>query len=143
MSSGPSETYSLRQGGFVPSAEQVADHQAAHPTRPPEARPDAAFGEHLAAICTGCHRATMVGGPIAAGPPDWPAAANLTPHEQGLAGWSFEDFRVAMIEAKRPDGTPLLDPMTRIAPYAQRMTDVELRALWAYLESLDAAPTGN
>jgi hypothetical protein len=27
-------------------------------------------------------------------------------------------------------------------PYAQRMTDVEMRALWAYVESVEARPMG-
>jgi hypothetical protein len=28
--------------------------------------------------------------------------------------------------------------MTQLSPYAQQMKDVELRALWAYLQSLPA-----
>ena len=38
----------------------------------------------------------------------------------------------------RPDGTPLRVPMTLMGPYAQRMTDVEMEALWLYLQSVAA-----
>jgi hypothetical protein len=31
--------------------------------------------------------------------------------------------------------------MTLVAPYAKRMTDTELQAVWAYLRSVPAHPT--
>ncbi len=102
----------------------------------------AEFGQHLAGVCTGCHRADLSGGPIAAGDPSWVPARNITPHEEGLAGWTYEQFVGAMRDGQRPDGTALQMPMTLVAQYAQRMTDVEMEALWVYLQSVPAVPTG-
>lgn len=70
------------------------------------------------------------------GDPSWAPARNLTPHVDGLAGWTFQDFRRVMLEGRRPDGTSVLEPMTLVLPYAQEMTDVEMEALWTYLQSV-------
>jgi hypothetical protein len=75
------------------------------------------------------------------GDPSWPAAANLTPHADGLAAWSFEDFLRAMREAKKPDGTDLLPPMGPVTSFTRNMSETELQALWTYLQSLPATPT--
>ena len=40
-----------------------------------------AHGEYVSAMCIGCHGEGLSGGKIPAGPPDWPAAPNLTPGE--------------------------------------------------------------
>ena len=85
-----------------------------------------------------CHGADFAGGPIVGGDPSWVPARNLTPHATGMGGWSYEQFVAAMREGRRPDGTALLEPMTLLLPYAQRMTDVEMEALWRYLQSLPA-----
>lgn len=139
---GPVGTVLIALGELPLSADTITDHQAPHETLPPASEANAEYGEHLAAVCTGCHRATLVGGPIASGDPSWIPAANLTPHEAGLGQWSFEDFDTAMREGRRPDGSSVRDPMSRMTPYAQRMSEVEMRALWAYLQSLPAQPTG-
>ncbi|MGF1464736.1 MAG: c-type cytochrome [Sandaracinaceae bacterium] len=134
--------YLLVATGQLPmSADVVPDHHAQHARLPPDAAPTEAFGAHLVGICTGCHRADLAGGPIPGGPPDWLPAANLTPHAEGLAGWSYDDFVVAMRDMRRPDGTGIGAPMTLMQPYARRMTDVELQALWAYLTRTDERPT--
>ena len=59
------------------SAEH-AKHDAAHPKHPPRAANTAEFGRHLIGVCTGCHSATLAGGPIVGGDPKWPPAANIT-----------------------------------------------------------------
>ena len=82
------------------------------------------------------------GGPIAGGDPSWPPARNLTPHETGLAGWTYDDFIRALREGVRPDGTALQPPMSLLVTPAQQMKDVELQALWMYLQSLPPTPTG-
>ena len=46
-----------------------------------------------------------------------------------------------MLEGQRPDGTELRLPMTLMMPYAQRMTEVELEALWTYLGSVSPMPS--
>lgn len=60
--------------------------------------------------------------------------SNLTPDDTGLGGrkWSVEQFITAMRDGVTPDGRVLRMPMPRYR-YAD---DVELRALWAYLQSL-------
>ncbi len=60
----------------------------------------------------------------------------------GLAGWTHDDFETALREGTRPDGTAIVAPMTFVTPYAANMTDVEMRALWTYLQSLPPTPTG-
>ncbi|MFN7146593.1 MAG: c-type cytochrome [Myxococcota bacterium] len=140
---GPVGTMLLATAKMVPSAEQHPDHDAAHPELPPATAANAEFGSHLAKVCTGCHRADLSGGPVIGGDPSWPAARNLTTHEQGLKGWTYEQFVVALEEAKRPDGTPIQKPMSDIAPYAKNMSDTELQALWAYISALPPVPTGS
>ena len=123
------------------SADEI-DHSAAHVPLPPAATVSADFGRHLAGVCVGCHRQNLAGGPIVGGDPSWPEAANLTPHVDGLAGWTLADFRRVLVEARRPDGTGVRPPMSDIVPFAENMTDVEIEALWAYLQSLPATATG-
>jgi mono/diheme cytochrome c family protein len=122
------------------SADLIGSHHEEHPPMPPAAEVSVEFGRHLAGVCTGCHGSDFAGGPIAGGDPSWPAARNLTPHERGLGPWSYEDFVTAMRQGRRPNGSELRDPMASMAPAAQRMTAVELEALWTYLRSLEPLP---
>lgn len=133
---GPLGKMLVATGQLVPSAVLIEDHAAPHPVLPPEALPSVEFGRHLAATCTGCHGATLAGGPIKSGDPSWPPARNLTPDPTGLAGWTREDFVAAMQDGVRPDGTPLKEPMAMMTKYGKNMTPVELEALWVYLQSL-------
>lgn len=119
------------------SATVIGAHDTEHAAEPPRTEASVTFGRHLAGVCTGCHGQELAGGPIPGGDPSWPPAKNLTPAAEGLAGWSFGEFVTAMRDGIRPDGSPLAEPMTLVTPYAQRMTDVEMEALWLYLRSLD------
>lgn len=141
VSYGPIATMLIATGRIEFSMNQHPDHAATHPVRPPEAKPDATYGRHLMMTCSGCHRRDFNGGPIVEGPPDWPPAANLTPAGD-LKGWTAEDFRRALREARRPDGTQLKAPMSLVPKFADKMTDVEIEAMWAYLQTLPATPTG-
>jgi mono/diheme cytochrome c family protein len=140
---GPLGTMLLATGQLILSADAIAEHDRPHAVEPPPAEVSVAFGRHLAGVCMGCHGAELDGGPIPGGPPDWPPAANLTAHADGLAGWTYEQFASTMRTGLRPDGTELRPPMAGITAYAKRMTDVELEGLWAYLASLPPLPTGN
>ena len=140
---GPIGTILIALGKLPLSAANIRDHQAPHAVEPPTTEPTAEFGAHLVAVCTGCHRADLSGGPIPAGPPDWLPAANLTPHADGLAGWTYADFEAAMRRGVRPDGSALRPPMVQMQRYAEAMTEVEMQALWAYLSSVEARPTGH
>lgn len=120
------------------SAEQI-DHANPGPAVV-TAAPTAEYGRYLASIgCEGCHGPSLSGGPIASGAPDWPPAANLTPAGR-LKGWSEADFSRVLRTGLRPDGTPV----NAVMPWrnTSRMSDDEIHALWLYLRTIPAAPTG-
>jgi mono/diheme cytochrome c family protein len=123
------------------AADEIPSHDTPHPETPPAAVASTEFGQHLAGVCVGCHRADLAGGPIVGGDPSWPPAANLTRHADGLAAWTYDDFVRAMREAKRPDGTDLLPPMGPVTNFTRNMRDTELEALWMYREGLPPTPT--
>jgi mono/diheme cytochrome c family protein len=131
---GPVGTVLVARGQFVLSAERIGEHDRAHRRWPPEEAVSVEFGRHLAAVCVGCHMADYAGGDNEN--PSWPEAANLTPHEDGLAGWSYDDFRTALREGRSRDGRALQEPMTFVIPMANRMTDTELEAIWVFLQTL-------
>lgn len=131
---GPLGKVLMATGQLPLSAMKIGAHDQPHASEPPVAEPTADFGRHLAGVCTGCHGLGFAGGKIVGGDPTWPEAADLTP--TGLGEWTFEQFRTAMLEGRRPDGTELRLPMTMVRPYAENMTDVEMEALWAFLQSL-------
>jgi mono/diheme cytochrome c family protein len=98
------------------------------------------YGRYVAASCTGCHGANFSGGKIEIGPPSWPQAANLTPHESGrMSKWTEADFISVIRTLKRPDGS-IVDPVMPAA-FGQ-MNDTDLKALWAYFKTLPATATG-
>lgn len=129
----------LLSTGALPMHVDLIDHEAEIPDAP-EPAVTAEYGAYLALTCTGCHGHNLSGGKITGAPPDWPEAANLTPHETGLEGWEEADFFTALREAERPDGTKL-DPIMPAEQFG-KMTNDELSALWMYLESLPATPHG-
>jgi hypothetical protein len=69
------------------------------------------------------------------GPPEWPAAANLTPHGTGLHDWSFGDFERAITQGISKDGRRLREPMTSVVQSAKAMLPTERKAIWTYLRS--------
>jgi cytochrome c553 len=108
-----------------------------HTPRPRRAPPVAAtqqYGFYLAQVCTGCHGHDFAG--LKVGPASAPRATDLR-SGGAMAGWEEDDFIRAMREGIRPDGSAI-DPFM---PWASlgRMTDVELRALWKYFETLPPA----
>lgn len=126
-------------GQIVLSADQV-EHDVEHPALPPDAQPTVAFGGHLAQACVGCHNPALTGGPIAGGDPSWPPSSNLTPHASGIGGWTLEDFAAVLRSGKRRDGSALRPPMPWQA--TAKMTDVEMEALFLYLQTLAPAEIG-
>lgn len=113
------------------------DHARPHPARV-AAEPTAAYGRYLAATCTGCHGPGLSGGPIPGAPPSWKPAANLTP--AGIGHYAEADFVRALRMGRRPGGAPI----DTIMPWrlTREMTDVELRALYAYLRTVPPRPYG-
>ncbi len=92
------------------------------------------YGEYLVTIngCRDCHGAQLAGGK--AGDPSSPLAPNLTPGGE-LRAWSQADFINTLRTGVTPSGTPLPD---QFMPWKNKgqMTDDELKAIWAYLQSL-------
>ena len=76
--------------GKMPIAAEEIDHAAAAVVAPPEPAATVEYGQHIAQVCVGCHRLAFEGGPIAAGPPDWPPAANLS--RDDFKSWSKDQF---------------------------------------------------
>lgn len=136
---GPVGTMLVATGQIQISAE-ILPHDKPHAVEPPaENSPD--FGKHLVAVCVGCHNPDLTGGPVVGGDPSWPPALNLTPHADGLAGWTYEDFVTAMREGKRKNGQALRTPMAQMANYAKNITEPEMKAMWSYLQSVPAKPS--
>ena len=133
---GPLGKFLVATGQLPLSASLITSHHSPHADYPPPTEASVDFGRHLAGVCTGCHRQDFSGGPIAGGDPSWVPARNLTPHPDALGDWSLEQFSRALRDGVRPDGTSLNPPMTLLMPYAQRMADVEIEAIWMYLQSL-------
>jgi cytochrome c553 len=84
-------------------------------------------GEYVIATagCRGCH------GPALTGEGGMPDAANLTP--VGIGGWTEADFKTAVRDGRRPNGSLILPMMPRIY---KEMPEEELGKIFAYLKSL-------
>ena len=107
------------------------------------AQGDAKRGEYLskAGGCVGCHTETrkdaqpFAGGRALKTPFGTFYGPNITPDPKaGIGAWSEADFIRAMREGKRPDGANFFPAF----PYSSftRISDADLRDLWAYLRSL-------
>jgi len=118
-------------GQFPLLPAEVLDHAPRARAAPPIAA-TADYGKYLAQGCTGCHGRNLAGQHVPGTPPSFPDSQNLTP--ANLGQWSEADFLTAIRTGKRPDGSAL-DPFMPWQTYAQ-MSDVELKALWAYLRTL-------
>ncbi|MBT8403623.1 MAG: cytochrome c [Gemmatimonadetes bacterium] len=136
---GPIGKMLVARGIWQFSADRIGDHDSPHVARPPTATASVEFGRHLAATCVGCHKQDYTGGDIG-GDPNWAPAANLTA-AGSLSQWTLEEFVRLMREGVRPDGSEVLEPMTFVMPAAQRMTDLELEAMYLFLRSLPARET--
>ena len=119
------------QGTEVLSATHAAARR--HPPAPP-AGPTAEYGEHLARVglCHLCHHENLAGGLHPLALPDEPSPADLRP-EGPLEEWSRTDFGRAMRAGLTPDGRQLDSEYMPWPRYAA-LTDLELDALWAYLQ---------
>lgn len=99
------------------------------------------YGAYLAQTCTGCHGTGLSGGAIPGVPADPPYPANLTPEPTtGLGQWTEADFIRAIRTGQRPDGSTISQAMPWVN--FSQMSDVELSALWLYLQSMPAKPAG-
>ena len=107
-------------------------------------------GEYLAKAggCVGCHTETkkdavpFAGGRALKTPFGTFYGPNLTPHPRaGLGRWSEADFVRALRGGVRPDGAHYYPAFPY--PAFTRITDADLRDLWAYLRSLPPSARAN
>ena len=113
------------------------DQHASHPATM-TASADAGYGRYLAQSCTGCHRDNFVGGHVPGTPPDFPDARNITTDPAaGIGKWTKENFYAALRTGKRPDGSDINTFMPWKA--FSRLSDTELDALWAFLQTVPPA----
>lgn len=126
--------------GAIQDAAEKIDHALA-PAQPVAAAVNAQHGAYVANMCIGCHGEKLSGGKIPGGPPDWPAAANLTPGEQS-AMVRYPDaaaFTTMLRSGKRPDGTSI-----KVMPFESisRISELDAQALYAFLKSVPPRPAG-
>ena len=127
--------------GLIPDAAQKIDHTLP-PSKPIAEGVTPEHGAYVANACIGCHGASLSGGKIPGAPPDWPAAANLTPAPGGaMAKYpSAESFATMLRTGKRPDGSAV----STVMPFAalKAMNDTDVQAMYLHLKRLPAVPTG-
>ncbi len=118
----------------------------------PERAATAEYGAYLAgpvAHCVECHTPFGPEGPMLdtalgqggfefPGPWGVSVAANITSHEDGLAGYDDDAIRAMIVEGRHADGTPMKPPMPY--GYFARMTSDDLDAILLYLRSLPPLP---
>ena len=110
---------------------EIIDHSIT--TRPAIARGvTREYGEYLVRVgCEGCHGKDLSGGTVN-GPPGTPPSRNITP--AAIGSWTLEDFKRALREGTRPDGTKISPAMPFV--YTAQMTDDEIAAVWEYVKSV-------
>jgi mono/diheme cytochrome c family protein len=125
---------------FIPA--ELIPHQAARPVSPePGITPE--YGEYLTYSCKVCHGLGMSGGKIPGFPSSWPPALNLTfGGGSALPNWTEQGFMDTIRTGVTPDGRTLRAAYMPWTSY-RFMYDVELKAVWAYLQSLPPKELGN
>ncbi|GIV78965.1 MAG: hypothetical protein KatS3mg050_3359 [Litorilinea sp.] len=110
------------------------DHAAVGGAAPP-AGETAEYGQYLVQIasCGSCHGEDLGGNTS----PNAPQGPNIT-LGGALRGWSQADFVTALRTGQTPDGRQM-DPEMPWPAYAT-LTDTELAAIWAYINSLPPGP---
>ena len=125
-----------------------AESQASEPKPDPASDDPVLRGAYIFQLagCLGCHTDEKGGGDRLAGgralvtPFGTFRSPNITPDPtHGIGNWSEESFIAALRSGRDPHGSPLYPAF----PYASytRMTDGDLKDLWAYLKTQPASPT--
>jgi mono/diheme cytochrome c family protein len=126
--------------GVIRDAADKIDHTLP-PAQPVTAGATPAHGAYVANMCIGCHGPGLSGGTIPGGPPDWPAAANLTPGAgSAMARYPDAASFVAMLRSgKRSDGSAIA-----VMPFdsLRELNDIDAQAVYAYLKTVPAKPAG-
>ena len=132
----------LYAAGMIRDAAEKIDHTLPAAT-PVVEDGTPRHGAYIANMCIGCHGAHLSGGKIPGGPPDWPAAANLTPG-QGSAMARYanaQEFTAMLRTGKRPDGSPV----SAVMPFnsLRELNDSDAQALYGHLKTLEPVAEGN
>lgn len=126
--------------GAIDDAATKIDH-ALPPAQPVTEGVNVAHGAYVANMCLGCHGPQLAGGRIPGGPPDWPAAPNLTPGEGTvMVRYADADAMLRLFRSgKRHDGSRVL-----VMPFEslKEMNETDVRALHLYLQGLQPRPQG-
>lgn len=126
--------------GAIDDAAAKIDH-AAPPAQPVAEGVNAAHGAYVANMCLGCHGPQLAGGRIPGGPPDWPAASNLTPGAGTvMARYPDAESLLRLFRSgQRPDGSAV-----KVMPFGslREMNETDVRALHLYLRGLPPRPQG-
>lgn len=127
-------------GGIRDAAEKI-DHSLP-PSIPITVAVTPEYGAYVANSCIGCHGPGLSGGTIPGAPPDWPAAANLTPGEGGIMPRypNAASFAAMLRSGQRPGGTSI-----RVMPFAalRELNQTDVQALYMYLGTLPPRPLGH
>jgi mono/diheme cytochrome c family protein len=130
----------LVTGGVIKYPYDIIDHTRKSPASL-RAEPTADYGRYIANVggCTGCHGPGLSGGKQPGAPPEFKPPANITPG--GIGTWTEADFFRALREGIRPGGTPIDTQM----PWrlTKKMTDDEIKAVYAFLKTVPAREYGN
>ena len=126
--------------GAIPDPVEKINHSLP-PAQPVAVGVTTEHGAYIANMCIGCHGAGLSGGKIPGGPPDWPAAANLTPGDKGVMG-GYKDgaqFATMFKSGKRADGSAI-----KVMPFEslRELNDTDVQALYAFLKTVRAKPFG-
>ncbi|HEU5297098.1 MAG TPA: c-type cytochrome [Burkholderiaceae bacterium] len=130
----PLPVRALYGAGYIQDAAAKIDHALPVQQPVPEGV-SVDYGRYVANTCLGCHGPQLAGGPIPGGPPDWPPAARLNNGaDSALARYPSAESLIALFRSgKRADGSEV-----KVMPFGSfsKMSDTDLRALYAYLRSL-------
>jgi mono/diheme cytochrome c family protein len=130
---GPAFRAAIALGKF-PFAYDSIDHARVTPPSAPRGA-TAEHGRYLVGSCTGCHGATLAGGPVHGSDR---IAPNLTPRAR-IAQWSQAEFTRVMREGIRPDGS-IVDAVMPWRVFA-KLTDDEVAGLYLYLRTVPPVAT--
>jgi mono/diheme cytochrome c family protein len=124
---------------FVPA--ELIDHEKEPPAAPMPGL-TVEYGQYLALSCPVCHGLELSGGEIPGFPPEWPAAGNLTSGPGNrLTMWGEAGFIEIMRQGEK-HGRALHPDYMPWTSY-RHMTDLELRAVYLYLQDLPPQSYGN
>jgi hypothetical protein len=131
----------LYGAGYVKDAAEKIDHRKPPPPPVAAGRRPWSTARMWRRCARGAIARSLEGGPIAGAPPEWPAAANLTPAGTAMSRYDSPDKFVAMMRTgKRPDGSAV----SAVMPFMslRNMNDTDLQAMYLYLRAPSRARRG-